>query len=93
MDTGIPLFFSEIEYLLLETIPLETIMRVIRITYIISRYINKSHLIFHYCSENILNDTASLVKKMSFEDPSSVSNMCVGGIMVKTVHTFVFFFE
>jgi len=28
MDTGIPLFFSEIEYLLLETIPLETIMRV-----------------------------------------------------------------
>ena len=31
MDTGIPLFFSEIEYLLLETIPLETIMRVIRI--------------------------------------------------------------
>ena len=27
MDTGIPLFFSEIEYLLLETIPLETIMR------------------------------------------------------------------
>ena len=29
MDTGIPLFFSEIEYLLLETIPLETIMRVL----------------------------------------------------------------
>jgi len=29
MDTDIPLFFSEIEYLLLETIPLETIMRVI----------------------------------------------------------------
>ena len=29
MDTGIPLFFSEIEYLLLETIPLETIMRVV----------------------------------------------------------------
>ena len=28
MDTGIPLFFSEIQYLLLETIPLETIMRV-----------------------------------------------------------------
>ena len=28
MDTGIPLFLSEIEYLLLETIPLETIMRV-----------------------------------------------------------------
>ena len=28
MDTGIPLFCSEIEYLLLETIPLETIMRV-----------------------------------------------------------------
>ena len=28
MDTDIPLFFSEIEYLLLETIPLETIMRV-----------------------------------------------------------------
>ena len=28
MDTGIPLFFSEIEYLLLKTIPLETIMRV-----------------------------------------------------------------
>ena len=27
MDTCIPLFFSEIEYLLLETIPLETIMR------------------------------------------------------------------
>ena len=32
MDTGIPLFFSEIEYLLLETIPLETIMRVVRQT-------------------------------------------------------------
>ena len=28
MDTGIPLFCSEIQYLLLETIPLETIMRV-----------------------------------------------------------------
>ena len=28
MDTGIPLFFLEIEYLLLESIPLETIMRV-----------------------------------------------------------------
>ena len=28
MDTGIPLFCSEIEYLLLDTIPLETIMRV-----------------------------------------------------------------
>ena len=28
MDTGIPLFFSEIEYLLLETIPLDTIIRV-----------------------------------------------------------------
>ena len=31
MDTGIPLFFSEIEYLLLETIPLETIMRVVNV--------------------------------------------------------------
>ena len=31
MDTGIPLFLSEIEYLLLETIPLETIMRVLEI--------------------------------------------------------------
>ena len=30
MDTGIPLFCSEIQYLLLETIPLETIMRVIK---------------------------------------------------------------
>ena len=29
MDTGVPLFFSKIQYLLLETIPLETIMRVI----------------------------------------------------------------
>ena len=29
MDTGMPLFFLEIQYLLLETIPLETIMRVI----------------------------------------------------------------
>ena len=29
MDTGIPLFFSEIEYLLLETIPLKTIMCVV----------------------------------------------------------------
>ena len=29
MDTGIPLFLSEIEYLLLETIPLYTIMRVL----------------------------------------------------------------
>ena len=29
MDTGIPLFFPEIQYLLLETIPLETIMRVL----------------------------------------------------------------
>ena len=29
MDTGIPLFFPEIQYLLLETIPLEIIMRVI----------------------------------------------------------------
>ena len=28
MDTGVPLFFSEFQYLLLETIPLETIMRV-----------------------------------------------------------------
>ena len=28
MDTGIPLFFPEIQYLLLETIPLEIIMRV-----------------------------------------------------------------
>ena len=28
MDTDIPLFFSEIQYLLLETIPLENIMRV-----------------------------------------------------------------
>ena len=28
MDTGIP-FFSEIEYLLLESIPLDTIMRVL----------------------------------------------------------------
>ena len=27
MDTGVPLFFSEFQYLLLETIPLETIMR------------------------------------------------------------------
>ena len=27
MDTDIPLFFSEIQYLLLETIPLENIMR------------------------------------------------------------------
>jgi len=34
MDTGIPLFFSEIEYLLLETIPLETIMRVTKYVYI-----------------------------------------------------------
>ena len=29
MDTDIPLFFSEIQYLLLETIPLENIMRVL----------------------------------------------------------------
>ena len=29
MDTGIPLFFSEIQYLLLETIPLDTIMRIL----------------------------------------------------------------
>ena len=28
-DTGIPLFILEIQYLLLETIPLETIMRVL----------------------------------------------------------------
>ena len=28
MDTDIPLFFPEIQYLLLETIPLENIMRV-----------------------------------------------------------------
>ena len=28
MDTGVPLFFSKFQYLLLETIPLETIMRV-----------------------------------------------------------------
>ena len=28
MHTGIPLYFSEIQYLLLETIPLETVMRV-----------------------------------------------------------------
>ena len=32
MDTGIPLFFPEIQYLLLETIPLEIIMRVIDIS-------------------------------------------------------------
>ena len=31
MDTGIPLFLSEIQYLILETIPLETIMRVDKI--------------------------------------------------------------
>ena len=32
MDTGMPLFFLEIQYLLLETIPLETIMRVVVFT-------------------------------------------------------------
>ena len=30
MDTDIPLFFSEIQYLLLEAIPLENIMRVLQ---------------------------------------------------------------
>ena len=33
MDTGIPLFLSEIQYLILETIPLETIMRVVQVTH------------------------------------------------------------
>ena len=30
LDTGIPLFFSKIQYLLLYTIPLNTIMRVVQ---------------------------------------------------------------
>ena len=52
MDTGIPLFFSEIEYLLLETIPLETIMRVE----------NNFRILLHtQCSHGIEDEVRNLV--------------------------------
>ena len=49
MDTGIPLFFSEIQYLLLETIPLETIMRVVLKMLFLLTSIIKNEDIFDIC--------------------------------------------
>ena len=48
MDTDLPLFFSEIQYLLLETIPLENIMRVCLIA--ITNFKYSLHLVLRSAS-------------------------------------------